>query len=90
MQFYEENKFEDDSIVVFVRGGGNFKNCFLEQKEHLDKLKELRKNKVKIGVGYGHISDNYQTLDVDYTGITPTDLAYNLSDEILKEKFNIF
>lgn len=82
MQFYEENNFEKDSIIVFVRGGGNFKNCFLDQEEHLEKFKELRGNGIKIGIGYGHISDEYQLIDVDYTGITPTDLAYNIAESI--------
>lgn len=85
IEFYDEFKFEKDSIVVFVRGGGNFKYCFLEDKNHQKKFKELQKEGIKIGIGYGHITDKFQEINVDYVGITPTDLAYNIY-EIYKEK----
>jgi len=79
ISFFEEQKFDSNTLVLFIRGGGNFKNCFFEMEEHIKIIKNLITEGVEFGIGYGHIDDNFQNIEYfDYQGITPTDLAYNI------------
>lgn len=86
MKFYNsrdsQSIFKKDSLILYIRGGGNMEDCFLNTEEHLEKIKEKIINKdITIGIGYGHADNKFNLVEDNIAtiwGITPTELAYKL------------
>lgn len=88
LEFYDHQDakdiFTDNSLILYIRGGGNMNDCFLNQKEHIKKIKNLSSNteSLVIGIGYGHIGDEFDLVEdqtIKIHSITPTELAYDLN-----------
>lgn len=87
LTFLSNLKLDKKDVLLFIRGGGDLKSSFLNLPDFQKELKKIKKKGVIIGVGYGHIDDNFQNLDcMEIKGITPTDLAYKLIKHFDKEK----
>lgn len=88
MKFYNsrdsQSIFKKDSLILYIRGGGNMDDCFLNTEEHQEKIKEKIINKdITIGIGYGHADNKFHLVEDNVAtiwGITPTELAYKLHE----------
>lgn len=82
--------FKKDCLILYIRGGGDMENCFLNESNHIEKIKESIVNKnITIGIGYGHADDHFQMVDEGICkiwDITPTSLAYKIKEYYLNNE----
>lgn len=82
--------FKKDCLILYIRGGGNMENCFLNENNHIEKIRESIVNKnITIGIGYGHADDHFQMVDEGICkiwDITPTSLAYKIKEYYLNNE----
>lgn len=78
----EKAIFNNNSLIVFVRGGSEFEDSFLDKKTFVDFFQKKKKETgCMLGIAIGHAPHLFKfDLLVDIYGITPTDLAYKISE----------
>lgn len=76
--------FSDNSLILYIRGGGNMNDCFLNEEDHINNIEKSVSNidNIIIGIGYGHVGDKFKLVEngtIKIYSITPTELAYDLN-----------
>jgi|SRR5471030_52518 len=83
---------DEESLFVIVRGGGDLDNFILNQKLVAEKISEcmghIKYSESELVIAVGHASDKFdvffEMVPNAYEAITPTDLAYQIKENILR------